>query len=210
MLPVDGPAVDSHFARFLNGARACDTHLYKRNSYPTNLIAAIRVLWRALPAPCIDTEEDLSKTSQAESGLKAKAKGKAKGKVPTPDHGSTRTVWIWVHPTMYHEVTRELRLSIAFALEAVRDSEISDEPSATVEIADLRDQLNVFEITGPKASQVIRGVFKPVSEDNRAEFKKAGDMVVEVSHCAQRCRSAGKPLQTCNLQHQFRETRSLG
>lgn len=88
-----------------------------------------------------------------------------------------------MHPTVYEEVARELRLSIAFALETIKDSELTDGPSVTVELADLRNKINVFEIMGPKASQVIRGVLKPVAEDNREDFKKVCSTVKLAFNC---------------------------
>ena len=45
-----------------------------------------------------------------------------------------------------------------------------------VEIADLRESINVFEIMGPKSSQVIRGALRPLLGDERAEFKQVGDI----------------------------------
>lgn len=38
-------------------------------------------------------------------------------------------------------------------------------------MADLREQFNVFEIMGPKASQVLKGALKP-ADDKREDFKK--------------------------------------
>lgn len=38
-------------------------------------------------------------------------------------------------------------------------------------MADLREHFNVFEIMGPKSSQVIKGALRPV-DDQRGEFRK--------------------------------------
>ncbi len=38
-------------------------------------------------------------------------------------------------------------------------------------MADLREHLNVYEIMGPKASQIIKGALKPV-DDKREDFRK--------------------------------------
>ena len=84
-----------------------------------------------------NTSESEAVRSEGEHSSILKRKGKAKAKpIPVQDHGDIRTVWIWVHPAVHHEVTYQLRVSIAFALEAINDGETAEEPSATVEITD--------------------------------------------------------------------------
>ena len=84
-----------------------------------------------------------------------------------------RVVWIRIHPSIFDDVHHELHTAASYTLEEVKRTAPPGAKPYEVEIADLREHLNVFEIMGPKASQVIRGALRPVVEDTRAEFKKA-------------------------------------
>ena len=142
----------------MTGARACDTHIYKRGSYPLGLIAPITVLWRPLPPV---------RKGQAATTSKGKEQ-------PNEPAESQRTLWIWAHPSVFEEVYGELRTAASFALETFK--KMNPSTRCEVEIADLREQLNVFEIMGPKSSQVIKGALRPVPEDTREEFKTVRGM----------------------------------
>lgn len=74
-----------------------------------------------------------------------------------------------MHPAVLAEAHQSLRLAASFALDAAKQAG----RTAEVEMADLREHFNVFEIMGPKASQVIKGALKP-TDDQRADFKKVG------------------------------------
>jgi ribonuclease P/MRP protein subunit POP1 len=109
----------------------------------------------------------LSKCSQKK---KPKSKGKSKAGPSEPD---VRTVWIRSHPVAFSEVFSALQLSASVTLDAIKQSSSTTQsPRTEVEIADLREQVNVFEIMGPKSSQVLKGALTPVGEDKREEFKK--------------------------------------
>ena len=41
-----------------------------------------------------------------------------------------------------------------------------------IQMTDLRDRFNIFEIMGPKSSQIITGALKPIKEEMTREFKK--------------------------------------
>lgn len=60
----------------------------------------------------------------------------------------------------------------SYTLEAVKLAAPPNDPVVQVEIADLRECLNVFEIMGAKSSQVIKGALRPVADDKRQELKK--------------------------------------
>lgn len=80
---------------------------------------------------------------------------------------------MWVHPSVFEVVFEELRLCVSFALDAIKQSNPDQaKPLAEVEVASLTNDVNMFEIMGPKASQVIRGALKPVADDDHEEFKK--------------------------------------
>ncbi|KAJ8455266.1 hypothetical protein ONZ51_g12543 [Trametes cubensis] len=143
--------------RFVTGARAVDTFLYKYNSYPHELIAPVTISWCSRPA----TSEDVPMDPKDKKG-KRKAKPATSG--PPPDH---KSLWIRVHPSVLVAAHQTLRLAASSVLDAAKQAG----RDVTVEMADLREHLNVFEIMGPKASQVIKGVLKPV-EDQSKEFKK--------------------------------------
>ncbi|EKM51892.1 uncharacterized protein PHACADRAFT_127885 [Phanerochaete carnosa HHB-10118-sp] len=149
--------------RFTTGARTCDTHLYKRGAYPFSLVAPITALWRPHSQQSLDTVSAQSKRQ----GLKGKGK-----ECDQVAQDTERVVWIWAHPSVFEVVYLELRTAASFALEAVKRGTILIDEEATVEMADLRSQVNVFEIMGPKSSQVIKGALKPVNGDSREEFKK--------------------------------------
>ena len=149
--------------RFTTGARSCDTHLYKRGSYPFGLLAPITVLWKHLSQRPPEAVQVKPKPKGS--------KGKRKEREDSPED-SGRVVWVWVHPSVFEQVYLELQTAASFALEAVKKGNIAVDGKAEVEIADLREQVNVFEIMGPKSSQVIKGALKPVNEDGREAFKK--------------------------------------
>ena len=142
-----------------------ETYVYGFNKYPYNLIGPAAIIWHAdIPEP------NMPQAPAVTRGTKARGKGKGKEKATSADNPQQRTriVWIRVHPSITDKVHEALRVSTSFALEAVKQAGRITE----VEIADLREHFNVFEIMGPKSSQVIKGALKPVLEDKREEFKK--------------------------------------
>lgn len=153
------------FFRFLTGARAIETHIYGYNTYPDQLLTPATVLWHA---ETVTSSTPKAQTS-ADDGSEGKGKGKEKATATTssnPEH-KIRTVWIRVHPAATAEAHRALRHAASFAIDSAKQGGRTVE----VEMADLREQFNVFEIMGPKASQVLKGALKPV-DDNREDFKK--------------------------------------
>ncbi|KAI0076322.1 POP1-domain-containing protein [Panus rudis PR-1116 ss-1] len=164
--------------RFVTGARACDTHMHKYNSYPFDLLGPATVIWQPLaPSSKSSSEEEKSgsdeQTEPTNASGKRKRKGKSKGKEKVQDNPppSSKIVWVKVHPSIFEVVFQQLRLSASYVLEEVKKTR-PNEPETIVEIADLRDKMNIFEILGPKSSQIIKGALKPVAEDKREEFKK--------------------------------------
>ncbi|OBZ71160.1 Ribonucleases P/MRP protein subunit pop1 [Grifola frondosa] len=171
--------------RFLTGARTFDTHIYKYRSYPFDLIAPVTIMWQPLATP---TNSKQGRGPQAEQPAPSngdnprnqRAGGKGKGQAavegatttyqPKPAE-NTRTVWVRTHPAVFDKVHEALRYSASFALEAAKNAGPSNRV-AEVEFVDLREKMNIFEIMGPKSSQIIKGALKPVLEDKRADFKK--------------------------------------
>ncbi|KII86967.1 hypothetical protein PLICRDRAFT_276152 [Plicaturopsis crispa FD-325 SS-3] len=172
--------------RYLTGARVLNTHIYKPGSYPFDLIAPITVMWRPSPPVTNDSvppkEPGLAAASQPAQGTASTSKPKRKGKEkeqvaessPPSAADSPRTVWIFSHPGPYIDVFAALGTSASLAIDAQRQSNASVPETNTVEveIADLREHVNVFEIMGPRANQIIKGALTPVVDDEREEFKK--------------------------------------
>ncbi|KAH8104719.1 POP1-domain-containing protein [Cristinia sonorae] len=150
--------------RFLTGARACDTHIYKPGAYPFGLIAPVTVIWQS--------SKD---TMHEEPGPRTVHKAKHP-KHPNEDNlqvKSTpiRSVWVRVHPSIFTEVYIALQTAASYALDAAKAANGADSKVVlSVEIADLRERLNVFEIMGAKSSQVLKGALKPLFEKGRKDF----------------------------------------
>jgi len=70
---------------------------------------------------------------------------------------------------VFDDVFAALQESASLVLEA--EKQRHKDVFAEVEMADLRGSVNVFEIMGPKASQVIKGALSPVADEDRQEFK---------------------------------------
>ena len=141
-----------------------ETFLYAYNKYPFNLIGPATLLWCATPQST--TTEHAPAITRGKGG-KGKGKGKAAPEPLANPQQTTRVVWIRVHPCIAAKSYEALRLSASFALDAVKQTG----RTAEVELADLREHFNIFELVGPKATQVIKGALRPVN-DNRAEFNK--------------------------------------
>ncbi|KAF4617537.1 hypothetical protein D9613_005911 [Agrocybe pediades] len=144
-----GPGPSSK--RWSPGSRVLETHLYKIGSYPYDLIAPVTILWRPVQKEVPPSGKQSTQP------------------IDTQQQSDIRTVWLRFHPSAQSIVVETLKAAASRALEAHRNLHGDLEP-ANVEIADLRGHVNVFEITGPKASQVIKGALSPVSNDKRPEF----------------------------------------
>ena len=95
-------------------------------------------------------------------------KGKAK---EPPIETTMRTAWVRVHPTIQADAFKTLKLAASTALDELRQSSQHAGKEYTVEVANLRDAVNVFEIMGPKSSQVLKGSLTPV-EGQGKEFNE--------------------------------------
>jgi ribonuclease P/MRP protein subunit POP1 len=89
----------------------------------------------------------------------------------SPDE-ETRTVWIRCHPAISMTVLSTLKGAVSLTLDTLKRSPGHSENSHSVEILDLRESINVFEITGPKSSQVVHGALTPAITNHNGEFKK--------------------------------------
>ena len=82
---------------------------------------------------------------------------------------TNRTIWLRFHPSVQIEVFDTLKEAASRTLDKYRANSTGPQ-EVTLKIADLRSHVNVFEIMGPKSSQVIKGALSPVASENRKEF----------------------------------------
>ncbi|TFY75477.1 hypothetical protein EWM64_g8533 [Hericium alpestre] len=163
--------------RFIGGVRACETVLYRPQSYPFGFIGPVTVIWRTLPVPLPPA---IANTAPQQKSGKSKRrrsnKGKEKAAEPVTAEPATaeiaRTVWIRCHPSMFKDAFVALKAATSLTLEAFKKSTEYADKKYDVEIANLNDSVNVFEIMGPKSSQIIKGALSPVDPASRPEFKK--------------------------------------
>ncbi|KAH9969481.1 NUC188 domain-containing protein [Russula dissimulans] len=83
-----------------------------------------------------------------------------------------RTVWIRCHPAIFSTVLSTLKEVVSWTLDSFKMSPRHSQNSYSVEVIDLRESVNVFEITGPKSSQVVHGALTPTTANCKDEFKK--------------------------------------
>ncbi len=143
-----------HSVSWIVGSRVFDTHLYKAGAYPFGLMGPVTIIWRP---------RDVETVAPAQAALGSSQENQKTAAGPRP-----RTLWLRIHPAIFEDVTHELQKATSQVLDRPRSST----EEIAVEIADLRGQVNTFEIMGPKSTQVLRGALTPVAKDDREEFKK--------------------------------------
>jgi len=159
---VDFPTYHKSTRSWVTGSRIFNTHIYECKAYPFGLIGPATIMWRPVNSQtgdqvqCRFTQKDKRTIVEGQKTVSSEA-----------DNNQSRTLWLRFHPLIFDGVTRELRKAT---------SEILARPSwsigeTEVEIADIREQVNAFEIMGPKSSQVLRGALTAVNADDRADFK---------------------------------------
>ncbi|KZP33575.1 POP1-domain-containing protein [Athelia psychrophila] len=167
--------------RFLTGSRTQETQFYKPHSYPFDLVGPITVMWK--PTVALNAPQLSKKTPAPAPGSDPTHKAKRKGKQAQPQTESSsteevanppiRTVWIRTHPAVFDDVFSGLQHSASLVLQNLPTPPgTAAAPSTEIEIADLRENVNVFEIMGPKSNQVLKGALTPIKEDKREDFKK--------------------------------------
>jgi ribonuclease P/MRP protein subunit POP1 len=91
---------------------------------------------------------------------------------PESADGTTRTIWIRCHPSIFSPVLSTLKKAVSLTLDTMKKSPVHTQNAYSVEVIDLRDSTNVFELTGPKSSQVIHGALTPVIANQKDELEK--------------------------------------
>ncbi|KAF9267501.1 POP1-domain-containing protein [Marasmius fiardii PR-910] len=137
---------NKRFPRYAGGSRALDLDFYAPGLYPFKLVGPVTIIWRPPPRASNDNNE--------------KGKGKSQGELD-------KTAWIFCHPGMFDDIFSALRTATSTALSLTSGME--------VELADLRGQLNAFELMGPNCSQVLKGALTPAMDGEGKEFKEFWD-----------------------------------
>ncbi|KAJ3894258.1 POP1-domain-containing protein [Lentinula edodes] len=168
----DAQDVSPGAQRYTSGARVCKTHIYAPNRYPLDLICPITVMWKSRPSIMSKPLEEASKSK--------KGKGKDKQKeVPPEASDNMRVLWIYFHPSMYDTVFSALRTSTSQTLEAAGSQGVI----VDVELIDIRGEVGIFEIMGPKSNQVLRGSLSPVMAQASDDFKKFWASLGNIQSC---------------------------
>lgn len=155
--------------RYTTGSRSCTTDFYKPNMYPFELIGPVEIIWKSYHA-----FNSLLKSSPPIDGNET---GGGKGKQKEAQKSTTprRTVWIRCHPLIYNDIMESMKLAVRDTVFAAQQ----EKKTVKIEVADLRDQFNIFELVGPKTNQVIHGALKPVESDIGSEFKKVDVVLLD-------------------------------
>ena len=130
-------------------------------------------MWQPLPEP---------------TDPKGKGKGKepsATGPIPESQQNTDRVVWLRFHPVSHSQVISALQ---AAASQYLAKKKAEGLEGIKIQIVDLKDQINVFEIMGPRASQVIRGALTTVPGDQRDDFKKVCKIIMNMKLVSNPCR----------------------
>ncbi|KAK0487445.1 NUC188 domain-containing protein [Armillaria novae-zelandiae] len=170
--------------RYVLGARTLSTHMYQPTLYPCGLIAPITIMWRPFTRDKPEAAEEPDEISTEPTQAKRKRKGKGKEKVTTeidilPNEETIRVVWIRSHPATHDEVFNALQAAASSVLDEINQESRSDQV-VDVEIADLRGKVNVFEIMGPKSSQILKGALQPIASDDRTSFNEFWSSLADV------------------------------
>lgn len=173
--------------RFLSGIRGIETTIYEAGLYPFGYIGPVFVIWRATTTASRDSqpaENTLKPTGKRKRKQAKKSSGeetivKLLGLIeemleslPDSPDDETRTIWIRCHPAIFSTVLSTLKNAASLSLDSLKKSPGYSQNSYFIEVIDLRDSINVFEITGSKSSQVIRGALTPTIANHTGEFKK--------------------------------------
>lgn len=127
----------------------CETHLYRLGAFPHGLIAPVEIIWRPV------SEEE----KKAGDANPPKEKTKVK----------TRALCIKVHPAAFNEALKTLQEAASRVLEEHRNTSKAE---CTIQLADLRTQFNIFELSGPQSSRVIWQILSIIGKESRKDAKQ--------------------------------------
>lgn len=135
---------------FEDGARMADTTLYEFQQWPLGFLTPAQVLWRPLPPPTLEYTSSTNPVQQ---------------------------VWIRFHPSAQVSVLAALRKSISTVLERehldLSEKTAAQKGETRVELRDVREEVCVFEVVGPRSGKVLRGALgELVKDEPREEIKQ--------------------------------------
>lgn len=80
---------------------------------------------------------------------------------PEEDHLTERTIWLRIHPSIHAETTNLLESLLAAAAGQSSVASTSTAPrQSAIRMTDLRDQIDSFEIMGPKSTSILRRILR--------------------------------------------------
>lgn len=147
-----------------------DTIVYKYATWPYGMIGPCSILWQP-----IEVERDptiASVTAPSSSSVPADSQQRKRKRThesiaaKKENRNIQRKIWLRFHPGMFEQVWENLGLTIeAYYTEKQKHPSNLGEPftsgqdnPAKIEMKDLRGELNAFEVMGPKAQQVLKGI----------------------------------------------------
>ncbi|KAH6912558.1 ribonuclease P/MRP protein subunit [Coprinopsis sp. MPI-PUGE-AT-0042] len=144
------------------GGRALEIHFYSPGAYPYDLIAPISIMWQPAPETQTPSKGEGVKPTQSVPGPSASNQIGPNGSSSDP-----RTIWLRFHPCVHEEMMTALKAAASQHLAACQEV-----PEVQIQVVEMKDQINVFEIMGPKSSQVLKGALSPVASEDRQDFLK--------------------------------------
>jgi ribonuclease P/MRP protein subunit POP1 len=181
-------------SRFLSGIRGWETAIYEAESYPFGYIGPTFIIWKAMSTGSHTSQSrGVSPTVTKSKGNRKREQAKRKdseiyelicqvftmlmeegvsaSQPESPDR-TTRTIWIRCHPSIFSSILSTLKKAVSLTLDTMKKSPVHIQNAYYVEVVDLRDSTNVFELTGPKSSQVIHGALTPMIANQKDELEK--------------------------------------
>ena len=126
--------------RYESGGRMAETTLHRYREWPAGMIGPAEIIWR--PPPATSAWDRKGKRKQIDDSTEKEAV-------------ATRQIWIRIHPSIFDETYATLVKAITSFYQ--RENAGSFKGSG-VELRDLRGATNCFELTGPRALQILESV----------------------------------------------------
>ncbi|OCF38687.1 hypothetical protein I317_07538 [Kwoniella heveanensis CBS 569] len=121
--------------KYEDGSRVANITLYHFDTFPTGLIGPAEIIWQ---------------TTDAES----------KSSAVRP-----KRLWIRIHPSIYKEVWDDLKNAVSQIRQGSADQSTSSATFSTLQIQDLRGEINSLDLVGPRAGKTLRRVLRICRSD---------------------------------------------
>jgi ribonuclease P/MRP protein subunit POP1 len=90
---------------------------------------------------------------------------------PEEDHLSERTIWIRTHPSVHAEIVEILESLVSSSGRSNEASTSTSSHVSAVKISDLRNQIDSFEIMGPKSARILRRILRLSKTEGKDKAK---------------------------------------